>query len=92
MGKPVREPITLKAFLVDRETGEIAASKGWKNRMPIALLVKLASWIYALEPDKSRYKLLVYIDGGEDGRKAFLIEKLRSLGIEVVDNVLAVAR
>ncbi|MEM0469276.1 MAG: hypothetical protein QXJ26_00515 [Desulfurococcaceae archaeon] len=93
MGKPVNSLITLRAYLVDRSTGEIVASKAWRNRLPILLLVKLSSWLYALsdEYDPRTHKLLVHVEcESEDDRVMFLKSKFKQLNIALLEDPLQV--
>ncbi|MEM1641159.1 MAG: hypothetical protein QXQ31_05695 [Zestosphaera sp.] len=93
MGKPVNSLITLRAYLIDRSTGEIVGSKAWRNRLPILLIVKLSSWLYALsdEYDPRMHKLLVHIEyEKEDERVKFLKEKFKQLNITLLEEPLQV--
>ncbi|MEM1876778.1 MAG: hypothetical protein QXM43_02410 [Desulfurococcaceae archaeon] len=93
MGKPVNSLITLRAHLIDRSTYKIVASKAWRNRLPILLLVKLSSWLYALsdEYDPRAHKLLVHIEyENEDERVMFLKSKFKQLNIALLEEPLQV--
>ncbi|MEM4847008.1 MAG: hypothetical protein QW794_04540 [Thermosphaera sp.] len=93
MGKPVNSLITLRAYIIERDSGKIVASKAWRNRLPILLLVKLSSWLYALsdEYDPRTYKLLVHIEcENEDERVKFLKAKFKQLNITLLEEPLQV--
>jgi len=92
MGAPKNKPLVLKAFLVERDTGRVVASKTFRNRLPYLLIVKLSAWVFALEDEypRERYRLMVSLEGGEDQRTEFLRNKFRELGITVVEEPLKV--
>lgn len=94
MGKPVNPPIVLKAYLIRRETGKIEISQTFRNRIPGLLLVKLSAWLFSLSDTypPSQYKLVVQIDGANDNRVIILKNKLRELGITVIEEPIQVYR
>ncbi len=93
-GKPVNPPIILKAYLINRSTGKIEVSQGFRNRLPGLLLVKLSTWLFSVSDiyPPNKYKLVVQVDGANDNRISILKNKLRELGITVIEEPIQVYR